>query len=119
MGLDVGTTGSKCTIVDYDGKVLSYAYKEYKIISLEDGYFELDPNVVWDSVKYVIKAAVNSYSGEKILGLSVSSLGEAGVAVDKDGEVVNNSLLYIDIRGRKQVRELEEKLGYDVIIYFR
>lgn len=115
MGLDIGTTGSKCTIVDHDGKVLSYAYKEYKIISPQEGYFELDPNSVWNSVQQVIKAAVKSYSGEKILGLSVSSLGEAGVAVNEACEVLYNSLLYIDIRGREQVKELTEKLGEDVI----
>ncbi len=111
IGLDIGTTGSKCTIFDTQGNVCAYAYKEYQVINPYEDYYELNPNEVWEAVKYVINMAVKKFSGDKLLALSVSSLGEAAVPVSKDGEVLYNSMLYMDHRGTKQAEALKEKLG--------
>ncbi|GAA0181303.1 xylulokinase [Clostridium sediminicola] len=116
IGIDIGTTGCKCTIFNHEGIIQSYEYWEYSDISPEDGWFELNPNEIWDSVKYVIKNAISKYSGEKVLGLSVSSLGEAAVLVDRYGKVLYNSLIYTDKRGKEQVERLEEKLGKEKIV---
>jgi len=48
MGLDIGTTGCKCTIFDYRGNVLSYAYKEYPMEIPKPTQYELNPNLVWN-----------------------------------------------------------------------
>ncbi|HEX2952534.1 MAG TPA: FGGY-family carbohydrate kinase, partial [Bacillota bacterium] len=116
MGLDIGTTGCKCTIFSIDGRMESMSYQEYRTINPEPGQYELDPAEVWEAVCKVIKEAISNHTGEKVTALSVSSLGEAAVPVDKDGNILHNSLLYIDTRGESQARKLEEALGIPKIM---
>ncbi|MGE5605419.1 MAG: FGGY-family carbohydrate kinase [Bacteroidota bacterium] len=116
MGLDIGTTGCKCTVLDITGRICSYSYKEYSIHSPGPGFYELNPNEVWEAVKNVIWKASNSYKGEKITALSISSLGEAAVPLDKQGKILYNSLLYTDIRGSKNADYLKERLGPNKIM---
>jgi xylulokinase len=118
IGLDVGTTGTKCIIADKEGKILAQDYKEYPTESPEVGYFELNPELVWKSVKTVLRSSIEQfgYDIRTLAGISVSSLGEAAVLLDCDGETLGNSLLYIDSRGEEQLKRLEEKLGEDTII---
>lgn len=116
MGLDIGTTGCKCTIFSCEGSVVSYSYKEYNTQSPKPGYYELDPRVVWDSVKNIIYNAVNSYKGEPVTAVCISSFGESAVPVDKHGNVLGNSILYTDKRGSSQCKELVEYLGKQTIM---
>ena len=116
MGLDIGTTGCKATIFDESGSILSYAYREYHLISSAPGHFEIDPEVVWTGVLQVIAKAVAQCSGEKVTAICVSSFGEAAVPVDRQGRVLHNSLLYTDTRGSSQCGYLTEKLGLEKIM---
>jgi xylulokinase len=119
IGLDVGTTGTKCIIADKEGTILAQDYKEYPTESPKIGYFELDPELVWKSVKTVIKSSMEQYGDDNptIAGLSVSSLGEAAVLLDSEGEILGNSLLYIDSRGGEQLKKLVDNLGEERIIH--
>lgn len=116
IGLDVGTTGCKCTIFDIKGCVSAFSYMEYDIINPDQGHFELNPNEVWDAVKYVIASAVREYNGEKVEALCISSFGEAAIPVSKNGDVLHNSLLYTDPRGASQMQKLESTLGLQNIM---
>ena len=44
MGLDVGTSGVKCTIANDHGGVISEAYRAYPTLMPKPGYFELNAN---------------------------------------------------------------------------
>lgn len=116
IGLDIGTTGCKCTIFGIDGKAGAYSYSEYDTKSPRSGYFEIDPDEVWESVKKVIFNAVSSYRGENIKALSISSFGEAVVLVDKNDKVLANSILYMDRRGADECKIIEEILGKEKIM---
>lgn len=115
IGLDIGTTGSKCTIFDFEGKVLSYAYKEYPIENVESRQYELDPQKVWNAVKEVLFSSFQQYRvSEKNDGIpiiAVSSFGEAGVPIDEKGNILSNSILYTDNRGYEQANRLTQMLG--------
>jgi len=116
IGLDIGTTGCKCTIFGIDGNIASYSYSEYDTKSPQPGYYEIDPVEVWESVKKVIFNAVRSYRGERIKALSISSFGEAAVPVDKNGRVLANSIIYMDKRGSEECKIIETALGKEKIM---
>jgi xylulokinase len=116
LGLDIGTSGCKATIFDYDGTVKGQSYVEYSLVSPQPGWQELDPEVVWNSVKQVIISALSSYRGEAIKAISVSSFGESVIPVDQDGNVLYNSIMYIDPRGGEEANALEEMLGIDEVL---
>ncbi|MCK5130511.1 MAG: hypothetical protein KAQ68_11700 [Clostridiales bacterium] len=115
-GLDVGQSGCKCTMFNDDGQVSTYAYQEYSAEKSTAGYFELNPQTVWESVCLVIKKAVASHKGSALKALCITSFGEVGVNVDKDGRILRNSISYTDFRGESQSVDFEKKLGRKEIV---
>lgn len=116
MGIDIGTSGCKATIIDFEGNIKGQAYKEYSLITPFMGWQEIDSNLVWTSVKEVIVKSVSQNKGEEITAISVSSFGEAVTPIDQKGNVLSNSIIYIDIRGKDQAKYLEDRLGYGKIL---
>lgn len=111
-GVDVGTTGCKCTVCGSDGSLLSEAYQEYDIQKDDDGR-ELDPLEVWINVKAVIRQAVSGI--DRIHAIGVTSFGETTIFVGEDDKPLMNSLLYVDPRGEEQCKKLTEHFGRDYI----
>ncbi|MGI6705965.1 MAG: FGGY-family carbohydrate kinase [Clostridia bacterium] len=116
LGIDIGTSGCKATIVDKEGNVKGQAYREYSLLSPQAGWQELDPRLVWNSVKEVIRHSLAEYHGDGIKAISVSSFGEAVIPIDCQGNVLGNSIIYIDPRGQEEARALEEGLGWEKIL---
>jgi xylulokinase len=56
IGLDIGTTGCKATILDRKGTILETDYQEYPVIHPQPGYDELNSERVWQSVLKVISS---------------------------------------------------------------
>lgn len=109
-GLDVGTTGCKCTVYSDRGVFLNEAYEEY-IFPPECGDRELDAAVIWESVKRVIRAAADVE--EELKAIGIASMGEAAVLLDQNDTPISRPILYFDPRGQEQIDRLVEKLGED------
>lgn len=110
-GLDIGSTGCKCTIFNQEGSVSSYSYFEYSLEVGKYGYLELNPHTVWKAVCNVCKEANQENKGNPVEALCITSFGEAGVLVDKKGRELYNSMMYTDPRGQEQCQRLIDKLG--------
>jgi hypothetical protein len=65
-GVDVGTTGSKCTIFHDEGGVSAYSYREYALERGAYGYMELSGDRVWDAVRTVIAEATAAHRGDPV-----------------------------------------------------
>lgn len=112
-GIDVGSTGCKCTVCSDNGIQLSEAYQEYDIKkSLGDR--ELDPWEVWNSVKFVVAQTV-SQTDEKVRAIGVTSFGETCIFAGDDDRPLMNSMLYVDPRGEEQCQKIMEHFGKDYI----
>lgn len=116
LGLDLGTTGCKATIFNYTGRIIESAYREYPLMTPRPGWVELDPTLVWRKVKDLLKEVASKHRGEPIKALSISSMGEAAVPIDKKGRVLGPSLLYTDRRGEEEVNHLKESFGEEHIM---
>lgn len=111
-GVDVGTTGCKCTVCDAEGNLLREAYQEYDMQKDDDGR-ELDAFEVWTNVKKVIRQAAAGI--ERIQAIGVTSFGETTIFLGEDDKPLMNSLLYVDPRGEEQCRKLTEHFGRDYL----
>lgn len=109
MGIDVGTTGSKATAIDAQGNVRSYAYQEYKAVRTNEGYAEIDPVSVWQTVQQVIAKAA-AEAGAPVRAIAIASLGESFIALDKEDHVLRNSMLYSDVRGSEEISDILDKI---------
>lgn len=116
LGIDIGTSGCKATVIGRDGQVLSQAYQEYGLISNQPGWQEIDPELVWISVKSVMAQSLANGLGQLIKAIGVSSFGEATVAIDHQGQSLGNSMIYIDSRGHEEAKFLRALLGDDKVL---
>ncbi|MDY5845172.1 MAG: FGGY-family carbohydrate kinase [Bariatricus sp.] len=107
-GLDIGTTGCKCTIFDEQGTYLDKAYRDYPVKRAVGGH-EVDVSVIMEGVYACIHEMAEKYPD--IAGIGVTSFGETFVCVDEAGNSLHPAMLYTDPRGQEECRQLIDKLG--------
>ena len=107
-GVDIGTTGCKCTVFDDVGKYLGRAYREYPASRSDNGH-EIDAELVLMAVFETIAEMAKQFPD--IAGIGVTSFGETFVMTDEKGIPLHKAMLYTDPRGDKQNQSLIEALG--------
>lgn len=107
-GLDIGTTGCKCTVFDESGEYLGKAYRDYPV-RREVGGHEIDVSAIMDGVYACIREMAEQYPD--ISGIGVTSFGETFVCTDEAGNPLHPAMLYTDPRGIEECRELVDALG--------
>ena len=105
-GIDVGTTGCKISVYNELGEYLGKAYEEYEV-SRKTGEHEIDTEMVFESVKSVIKKVV-SFLGN-IDAIGVTALGETFVMLDENDKALFPSMLYTDTRGSEESESFDAK----------
>ena len=115
MGIDVGTTGCKVVAFDEAGAVLAQAGREYPLISPQPGWYELNPDQVWDFVCDCLREVNGQLARDPVSALSLSSQGEAMTPVTREGVVLANSPISSDGRNKRQTAEMEAALGAERI----
>lgn len=111
-GLDIGTTGCKCTVFDEQGKYLGKAYRDYPVRRAIGGH-EVDVSVIMEGVYAVLEEMAKAYPD--IAGIGVTSFGETFVMTDEVGKPLHTAMLYTDPRGKKECEELIQQFGAENI----
>ena len=121
-GIDLGTGGARCVIVDESGRVASRGQCDLQRRSIEglpEGWFEQDPRDWLNAVRNAISEATEGSSAERIDAAGVTSTSGTLVLVDDAGGTIRNGIMYSDSRSTPQVQEvgrcgnnLTRKLGY-------
>lgn len=104
IGLDVGTSGVKSTVLDDNARVIAHAYREYDLLCPAEGQYELDPRVLLKGALEVIRESAGK-AGTDIEAISVTSFGESFVCLDERDEVLSNTMIYMDKRGAEECAE--------------
>ena len=112
-GLDIGTSGCKCTIMTKEGELLASCYQAYAVSRTASAH-EVDARVIWEAVRTVIQGAC-AKSREPMTALCATSFGESCVLLDDQGRELGPILLYTDPRGQEQCDELIAKLTEEKI----
>lgn len=107
-GLDIGTTGCKCTVFDENGKYLGKAYRDYPSSRKATGH-NIDVSMIMSGVYEAIREMASQYPD--IGGIGVTSFGETFVYTDAEGSPLHTAMVYTDPRGSEEILELSEKLG--------
>jgi len=117
LGIDYGTGGAKACIIDTEGKVLSYAFREYPIITKKPGWSEHDPHLYWQIAREIIKECINKaqINSQEIKGIGTSSALPSMVMVDKNHQPIHLAYNLMDRRAKEEVKWLKENIGEDRI----
>lgn len=111
-GIDIGTTGCKCTVYSREGIFQAEAYEEYESINI-NGRHELDAAFVWEKVKCVIRTVAKEVPDIEAVG--VTSFGETFVMLDEEGSPQAQAILYTDLRGEEQCERLKQHFGEETL----
>jgi xylulokinase len=110
LGIDVGTTGCKAVVFDSAGRPLAAARREYALANPHEGFWELDPEQVWQQVLSAIRETTAT-AGASVAALAISALGEAVLPVDREGLPLAGGAISADLRAAAEIDMLRDKLG--------
>jgi xylulokinase len=115
LGIDVGTTGAKCTFYDLNGRPAESAYQEYGMIHPREGWVEEDPEAWWNAVAANIRSCIDrGIDPTKVAGIGVSCTNSF-FPLDEDGNPLHNAILQLDQRASGEVDWLGEQIGRERI----
>jgi xylulokinase len=113
LGIDIGTSGLKCVLVDTNGLVLGSAFRAYAPDTPRPGWAEQDPEVWVEAALSAVREVVDRArdSRASIAGLGFSGQMHSTVCLDKDGRCLRPAMLWLDHRSAAQVVALRERIG--------
>lgn len=116
VGIDIGTSGVKATIVDGHGRIQSSSRMGYDLVRDQDGAVSLSPELIMNSFHGAVKKLnVTEYD---IQAITVASFGEAVVLLDRNLKPVGDVVMYSDNRGQSHAQVLRSEFG-DAAAYAR
>lgn len=113
MGIDVGSSSCKISVVGERGELVCSASRDYEFVA-QNGLSELNPDTVAEKVQEAIAEISLRNDLSELATLSVTSFGEMFVLMDKDRRVLCNSLSYADPRGQEEAAFLADALGDEI-----
>jgi xylulokinase len=102
LGIDLGTSGLKLTLLGEDGAVVAEAEETYELSSVRPGYAEIDPHDWTRALNRCVDRLTQTPGGGHP-GVSVAAVGFSGqmhgvVLTDSNGKAVRSALLWPDQR---------------------
>lgn len=114
LGIDQGTTGSRCLILNQQWEIHSEGYFEHKQYYPQPGWVEHDPLEIWEKTKQsVVQAlAAGKVSAGELKAIGLDNQGETVVIWDKNtGIPVYNAIVWQDRRTAKSADQLKKAWG--------
>jgi len=119
VGIDLGTSSIKVSIVEADSQSIlataSYPETEADIISVQPGWAEQSPDLWWEHVQQAILKchATKAYDPEAIGAIGVAYQMHGLVLIDKDQQVLRNSIIWCDSRAVAIGENAFQQIGPD------
>lgn len=107
IGMDIGTTASKGVLYKEDGKKIEELAIPYPLIQEKVDQAEEDPQVIFDAVQKIIFDLSKNVSG-KVSAISWSSQMHSLIGLDKDNQLLTNSITWADNRSRDIVAKAKK-----------
>lgn len=121
LGIDVGTSSTKCLAVDERGRAVALAQRHYGLVHPREGWAEQDAEELWRALVACVRecvgqCAAKGYRSSDVKSLAMSTQGDTLIATDGAGNPVAPAISWMDIRPDEECRELlemaEQKLWY-------
>ena len=117
LGIDVGTSACKTAAFDAEnGRVIASSTQDYPVYHPKPGYVEQDANDWWEAVCKGIKDLCNKgVDASQIAAVGIDGQSWSCIPIDKDGEVLARTPIWMDTRADELAREVESQIGAERI----
>ncbi|MEO7216356.1 FGGY family carbohydrate kinase [Mucilaginibacter sp.] len=122
LGIDLGTSSVKISVVDIDGQRLvasaQYPETEAQIITLQTGWAEQSPDSWWEQTERAIALCHQKgvYDPKDITAIGIAYQMHGLVLVDKDQNVLRNSIIWCDSRAVEIGDKAFEDIGHETCL---
>jgi xylulokinase len=119
LGIDIGTSSIKVAVVDAASQkticTVQYPETETPIIALQKGWAEQSPNDWWKHTKLAIQKAnaTKLYNPKDISAIGIAYQMHGLVCVDKEQNLLYNSIIWCDSRAVSIGNDAFNQLGSD------
>jgi len=112
IGIDIGTTNTKTILTDFSGNLIAKSSQSHNLLIPKKNWVEQNPIDWWEGVKNTVKEAVSKaeIKNNEVVGISVSSQSSTVLAVDNNGEILGNAIIWLDNRAEDIRDQLNKKL---------
>ena len=117
LGIDIGTSACKVAVFDLDGRIVCQSAKEYPVYYPGPGCVEQNPVEWWQGVCHAIREALHlgKVDPGRIAGIGVDGQSWSAIPVNKAGEVLHNTPIWMDTRSAGLSRKVVDRVGFDKI----
>src|ERR1017187_9880906 len=108
LTIDLGTSGPKVALFDAAAKCIDYEFSEVPLLLYERGGAEQKPADWLNAIKTCYKRLIakTGIDTKSIVGINCTAQWSGTVAVDKSGEPLMDSIIWMDTRGATFVNKL-------------
>ncbi|GAB3204425.1 gluconokinase [Pontibacter aydingkolensis] len=120
IGIDIGTTSTKAVAFSTEAKPLCRYAIDYPIISTKPNHAEQDPELVFEAVMSCLKTVIQLLrEGDyELKGVCFSSAMHSLIALDGNGKLLTNCIIWADARSIKQAANIKNsELGHSIYLH--
>ncbi|MFN2117816.1 MAG: xylulokinase [Candidatus Promineifilaceae bacterium] len=119
MGIDLGTTGLKVTLLTDNGRLIGSEYCEYPIETPHPGYAEQDPQAWWQGFVAACQTLKSKHPVEfgEIAGIGICGQMHTQVYLDKDNTVLRPAITWMDQRANDIVDRINQDEAAKELIF--
>ncbi len=111
VGIDPGTSGVKCLVMDETGKVVKSVTREYPLYTPKPAWSEQDPADWWNGTKDALQEMLKDVDKTKIVAVGFSGQMHGLVALDENNNVIRRAILWNDQRTGAECEEIVNTAG--------
>ena len=111
LGIDVGTTKLKLTLMNREGEIIWKDSTNIHPIFGKNGEVEINPYDWIDALKKLSR----NFDLSNVEAIGLSGQMHSLILIDKSGEPVRKAILWSDGRGKEIQAELEESYGREIL----
>ena len=111
LGVDIGTSAVKASLVALDGEVKASASQPIELATPRPGWAEQDPDAWWRAAAVTVRRVTGEQPKARVDAVGLSGQMHSSVFLDARGEVIRPALLWCDGRTTAECREIIERVG--------
>ena len=115
IGVDIGTSSIKVTIIDDNANICGSSSCPYKLISNKKNHVQIDSKYAWKTYISCLNDILskNIINPKYIRGIGISSLCPGLTAFDKDNNILIDPIIYSDRRSINEAEFIEKQIGQE------
>lgn len=117
LGIDIGTSACKVAVFNRKGNVLAGSNQSYELYYPNPGWVEQNPDEWWSSICAGIQDVLRkeAIDPKQIVGIGIDGQSWSAIPVDKQGNCLHNTPIWMDTRARDIAARVTKDIGFERI----